>query len=149
MRQSRNVWFLGLSFLCLIAIFTFKTPQMVISTLADPEFGNTPITTVQHFWNLMDCRQMELARELLILSDGSSDEQEIKNWETLLNKDPLLSLQKVEFLNSNLKVSQSVVVRVSWASPIQNVQQVVFSMSLKQTEKGWRIQGIKRINYFS
>lgn len=146
MRQSRYAWLLGISLFCLITIIVLKTPQTVISTLADPHYGNSPRTTIQHFWKLMDLRQTDLARDLLSLQEGSLDENEFIAWETRLNKDPMLSLQKVEFMNLDSDISQSVVVRISWTSPVQGVEQVTFSINLKQTEKGWRIQRIKRIN---
>ncbi|ODA39383.1 hypothetical protein DSBG_3821 [Desulfosporosinus sp. BG] len=96
----------------------------------------------------MDLRQTELARDLLSLPAGSLDENEFIAWQTLLNKDPLLTLRKVEFMNSDQDSlsSQTVVVRVYWTSPVQEVQNVTFSMNLKQAKKGWRIERIKRIN---
>jgi hypothetical protein len=148
MRHSRYVWVLGLSLFCLFTIITFKTPQAVISALADSHYGNSPRSTVQHFWKLMDLRQTDLASDLLSLPAGSSDENELKVWVTRLNKDPLLSLQKLEFMNSDSSstISQTVVVRVFWTSPLQTAENEIFSMSLKQTEKGWLIQRIKRMN---
>lgn len=146
MRYSRYVWFLGLSLFCLITIITFKTPQTVISALADPHYGDSPQKTIQHFWQLMDFRQTDLARDLLIIPEGSLDQKEFREWETRLNKDPLLSLQKLEFMNSDSAISQGVVVRVFWTSPIEDVQYVTFSINLKQSEKGWRIERIKRLN---
>jgi hypothetical protein len=146
MKYSRYVWFLGLSLFCLISIIAFKTPQTVISALADPNYGGSPQKTVQHFWQLMDLRQTDLAHHLLVVPEGSLDQKEFNEWETRLNKDPLLSLQKLEFVNSDPALSQSVVVRVFWTSTIEKVQYVTFSINLKQSEKGWRIEGIKRIN---
>ncbi|KUO76173.1 MAG: hypothetical protein APF81_14990 [Desulfosporosinus sp. BRH_c37] len=146
MRYSRYVWFLGLSIFCLITIISFKTPQTVISALADPHYGDTPQKTIQHFWRLMDLRQTDLARDLLIMPDGSLDLKEFNEWETRLNKDPLLSLQKLEFISSDSAISQGVVVRVFWTSPNEAVQYVTFSIYLKQSEKGWRIERIKRMN---
>ncbi|GAB6151838.1 hypothetical protein JCM17380_05880 [Desulfosporosinus burensis] len=149
MRQSRYLWLLGLSFFCMVTIITLKTPQTVISTLADPQFGSSPRTTIQQFWKLMDLRQTNLARDLIMVVQGSSDESEFKAWESRVNGDPMLSLQKVEFMNSELDGSQAIIVRVSWTSSVEKVQQAMFSMSLKQTEKGWRIQEIKQINDLS
>lgn len=149
MRQSRYVWLLGISLLCLMTIVALKTPQAVISTLADPQYGDTPKTTIRQFWRFMDLRQIDLARDLLILPKDSSDENEFKLWESHMNTDPMLSLQKVEFMNSNLDGSQEIIVRVSWTSSVQEVQQVVFSMKLMRTEMGWKIQGMKRINDLS
>ncbi|HZK83730.1 MAG TPA: hypothetical protein VFC58_03465 [Desulfosporosinus sp.] len=146
MRYSRYVWFMGLSLFCLITIIAFKTPQTVISALADPHYGDSPQKTVQHFWQLMDRRQTDLARALLILPEGSLDQKEFKEWETRLNKDPLLSLQKLEFMNSDSAISQGVVVRVFWTSSIEDVQKVTFSVNLIQSKKGWRIERIKRLN---
>lgn len=146
MRYSRYVWFLGLSLFCLITIIAVRTPQTVISALADPYHGNSPQQTIQHFWQLMDLRQTDLARDLLMIPEGSLDQKEFREWETRLNKDPLLSLQKLEFMNSDSTISQGVVVHVFWTSPIEDVQYVTFSMNLRQSEKGWRIERIKRIN---
>jgi len=146
MRYSRYVWFLGLSLFCLITIIAFKTPQTVISALADPHYGDSPQQTIQHFWQLMDLRQSDIARDLLIMPEGSLDQKEFREWETRLNKDPLLSLQKLEFMNSDSAISQGVVVRVYWTSPIEDVQYVTFSINLKQSEKGWRIEQMKRMN---
>ena len=146
MRNSRFVWFLGLSLFCLVTIIALKTPQAVKSALADPHYGDSPQQTIQHFWKLMDVRQTDLAGELLITTEGSLDQKVFKDWETKLNKDPLLSMQKLEFMNSDLDLSQGVVVRVYWTSPIEAVQYVTFSINLKQSEKGWRIERIKQIN---
>lgn len=149
MRQSRYVWLLGISLFCLMTIIVFKTPQAVISTLADPQYGSSPRTTIQQFWKFMDLRQTDLARDLLILSRDSSDESEFKAWESRMNKDPLLSLQKVEFLNPDLNDSKDVIVRVSWTSSVEKEMQATFSMNLVQSESGWKIKGIKRINDLS
>jgi hypothetical protein len=146
MRYSRYVWLLGLSLFCLITIVAIKTPQTVISALADPHYGNSPQETIRNFWQLMDLRQTDLARDLLIVPAGSSDEKEFKEWETRLNKDPLLSLQKLEFMNSDSSMTKGLVVRVYWSSPIEDVQYETFSMNLKQSENGWLIERIKRMN---
>ena len=148
MRQSRYVWLIGISLICLFTIVFLKTPQTVISTLADPQNGNSPRSTIQHFWNLMDFRQTNLAQELLDVPAGSSDEGEFRAWETKLNKDPLLSLQKVEFMNLDSSNRQAIV-RISWTSPLNEVQSAVFSISLELTDRGWRITSLKRVNNFS
>ncbi|MDQ7093959.1 hypothetical protein REC12_10190 [Desulfosporosinus sp. PR] len=147
MRHSRYAWILGLAIVCLVTIVTFQTPQTVITTMSDPHYQKSSRTTIQHFFSLLDLRQTDLARDLLVLPEGSLDDQEFKTWETTLNKDPLLSLQKVEFLNFDPANTQGIIVRVSWSSPLENVQQVTYSISLKPTEKGWRIQQLKKINY--
>jgi len=149
MRQSRYLWLLGISLFCLMTIIVLKTPQAVISTLADPQYGSSPRTTIQQFWKFMDLRQTNLARDLLILPKGSMDESEFAAWESLMNKDPLLSLQKVEFMNPDLENSPEVIVRVSWTSSVEKVMTALFSMNLVQTENGWKIKGIKRINDLS
>ncbi|AET68879.1 hypothetical protein Desor_3382 [Desulfosporosinus orientis DSM 765] len=149
MRQSRYVWLIGLSLFCMMTLIVLKTPQKVISTLAQPEYGSSAKTTIQQFWKFMDLRQTNLARDLLILPKGSGDESEFKLWESQMNNDPLLSLQKVEFLNSDMGSSDTIIVRVSWKSTVQEIQLVLFSMNLIQTEKGWKIQGLKRINSLS
>lgn len=146
MRQSRHVWLLGISLFCMVTLVVLKTPQAVISTLADPQYGSSPRTTIQQFWKLMDLRQSNLASDLVVLEQGSEDENEFKAWVSILKKDPMLSLQKVEFMNSNFDGSQAIIVRVSWISSVQKVQHAMFSMSLMQTENGWRIQGFKQIN---
>lgn len=149
MRQSRYVWLLGISLFCLMTIIVLKTPQAVISTLADPHYGSSPRTTIQQFWRLMDLRQTDLARDLLILPKSSLDESEFNAWESRMNKDPMLSLQKVEFMSPNFDSSQGVIVRVSWTSSIEKELETMFSMKLVNTEDGWKIQGIKRINDLS
>lgn len=147
MRYSRHLWILGITLVCFISLFALETPSAVISAMADPQHGESPRVTVQRFWNLMDSRQTHLAQELLVIPEGSADENEFKVWENLLNKDPMLSLQKVEFVD--MTNPQAMFVRVFWTSPVQNVQVVTFTMSLKQTDKGWRIQRFKRINDLS
>lgn len=149
MRQSRYLWFLGISLFCLVTIVVLKTPQAVMTTLADPQYGSSPRTTIQQFWKLMDLRQTDLARDLIIVTQGSVDEGEFKAWESRLNKDPMLSLQKVEFMSSELDGSQAIIVRVSWMSSVQKAQHALFSMKLEQTEKGWRIEEFMRINDLS
>lgn len=149
MRHSRYVWLIGLSFFCLITILTFQTPQTVISALANPYDGDSPQVTIRHFWKLMDQRQTDLARELLIVPEKSPDEQEFKMWETRLNKNPMLSLQKVQFMNSKIGPSEPVIVRVYWTSSLGDAQFVTFSINLLQVENRWRIQGFKLIKDLS
>lgn len=149
MRHSRYVCLLGLSLFCLITILTFKTPQKVISALANPLDGDSPQVTIEHFWKLMDLRQTDLARELLIVSENSLDEKEFKKWETKLNKNPMLSLQKVQFTNQKIDPSHPVIVRVYWTSSLGDAQFATFSINLIQVETRWRIQGLKLIKDFS
>lgn len=146
MRYSRYVWFLGLSILCLVTIISFKTPQAVVSALAESHYGETPQQTIQHFWKLMDLRQTNLAKELVIMPEGSGEEKEFQEWEKKLNNYPLLTLQKVEFLNADPSASQGVAVRIYWMSPIEEVQHVTFSYGLKKSAKGWQIERMKRID---
>ena len=150
MRQSRYLWILGLSIICVVTIISFQTPQTVISVLAHPNYQNNSRTVIQRFWDLLDSRQTDLAQGLLLLPPGSADAAEFKTWKETLDKDPLLSLQKVEFLNQettqNSAGAPSIVVRVSWTSPIQNVQTVSYLMGLKATDNGWRIQQFKRLD---
>jgi len=85
-------------------------------------------------------------RDLLVIPEGSPDQNEFREWETRLNTDPLMSLQKLEFMNADADISQGVVVRIYWTSPIEDVQIVTFSISLKQSEQGWRIERIKQMD---
>jgi hypothetical protein len=117
----------------------------VISALANPHDGDTPQETIQHFWKLMDLRQTDLAHELLIVPENSLDEKEFKLWETRLNKNPMLSLQKVQFMNSQTDPFQPAVVRVYWTSSLGDAQFVTFSIKLIKVENSWRIQGLKLI----
>lgn len=146
MRSSRYLWFLGLSILCLVAIISFKTPQSVISALAEAHYGATPQQTIQHFWKLMDLRQMDLARNLVIMPEGSGEQKEFTEWEAKLDRSPLLTLQKLEFLNSDPAVEQGIVVRVFWGSPIEEVFDVMYSFNLKETDKGWQIERMRRLD---
>ena len=70
MRQSRYVWLLGISLFCLITIIVFKTPQTVISTLADPQYGRFSAYNNSTFLEIMDLRQTDLARDLLSITGG-------------------------------------------------------------------------------
>lgn len=146
MRHSRYLCLLGITILCLFGFIALKTPHTVISALADSHYGESERMTVQHFWNLMDLRQTDLAQDLLDLQAGSSDDNEFRDWKTRLNKDPLLSLQKIEFINPELADEQTMIVRIVWISSVQQAEQVTFSFKLLQTEKTWHIVQFKQIN---
>lgn len=146
MRSSRYVWFIGLSVLCLVTLISFKTPQKVISALAEANYGETPQQTIQHFWKLMDLRQMDLARTLVIMPEGSAEQKEFAEWASKLNRSPLLTLQKLEFLNTNPALTQGIVVRVYWSSSIEEIPFVTYSFNLSKTDKGWLIERMKRVD---
>lgn len=139
MQRSRYLWILGIALLCLAGILAWKSPGTVMSALAHPEYADSPRATVQHFWNLLDSREMAIAEEMV--APGKS--VELQALTQLLEKNPLLSLQKVEFLDTTNP--QAVVVRVFWLSPPKDVESQKYVFDLEQYERGWRIISCKRL----
>ncbi len=71
----------------------------------------------------------------------------VYEWEMIVKDDALLKLLKVEFLD--IRNPQAVIVKVSWSSALNKVQTTMYSFDVRQTNKGWRIWGIKKINDLS
>lgn len=148
MQNSRYVWLTGIITLCLFLTLTWETPQVVFSALADPSYSDSPQITVQRFWNLLDSRQIDLAKGLFD-NDGQHSEgiNLLDEWENIVQKNALLGLQRVEFLDvSNPK---AVVVKVTWSSSLHEIKTAFYSFDVRRTNRGWRIWAIKQVNDLS
>lgn len=142
MRHSRYIWVIGLILIAFIGIMAWESPQVVWTTLADPGHNDSARATVQHFWSLMDARQLNLARNLLT-EDSEQALTEFRNWQERLAKDPFLSVQRLEFVAT--EDPQTIVTRVYWNS----LKPVTFHFSLQPTNEGWRIIQMHRTDGLS
>lgn len=144
MRHSRYLWFVIIVVSCLIVMITWKTPQTVVSAMTQPDFADSPRVAVQRFWNCLDTRQCELADQFLIRQDMNElSQKEIENWMTLVKKNPLISLQKLEFLSSSSPLS--VLIRVFWVSPLDEKISAVYMCETQSTPSGWKISQLKKV----
>lgn len=144
MRHSRYLWIVMIIMSCLVVIITWKSPQNVVSAMTQPQFADSPRVVVQRFWDCLDTRQLDLVDQFLAGKEMSpTGKKEIENWKSLVEKKPLLSLQKLEFLSSSSP--QSVIIRVSWTSPLKENFTATYSMETQQTSTGWKISQIQKI----
>lgn len=146
MQHSRYFWLIGFVLLSFFLILSSKTPQAVITAMTDPFYTNSPQSTIQRFWNFLDSRQVDLAKGL-ITNEGAPIKgmDLVYEWERIVEEDALLKLKKVKFLD--LRNPQAVIVKVIWSSSPNKVQTTMYSFDVRQTNQGWRIWGIKQINY--
>ena len=143
MRHSRYIWILAISLSCLLGLMAWKTPESVLSALAHPEYADSPHAAIQHFWNLLDSRQFDLAREMT----GGSQLQELPEFTALsqtLAQNPLLSLQKVEFVDGGDPAA--ITVKVTWVVPPREVKDFTYRFSLVQRGDSWRIAQFSRLS---
>lgn len=143
MLYSRHVWTLGIAILCLFGLILWESPQAVWSTLVDPQYSSSPRTSVQKYWDLLDSRQLDLARELLVEDGEGSLPVEFGSWKKSLQDDPFLVIQRVEFLETD--DPQNLVVRVTWNTLADVADQAIYSFQVISTEQGWRIRQIRRV----
>ena len=119
-----------------------------MTTLASPNYSDSPRAAIQNYWNLLDRRQIDMARDLLINTEITpAGRYELQMWEDTVENNPLLTLQKVEFLDS--KDDKQILVKVIWTSVTQENKDVTYSFETKQTDQGWRIKQVRRINALS
>ncbi len=143
MQHSRYVWLIGIISLCLFLTLSWKTPQAVITALADPSYSDSPQITVQRFWNFLDSRQVDLTKRLISSDATTTSVSLLYEWEKVVEQDALLRLQRVEFLD--LRNPQAVIVKVTCSSSLQQVQTAMYSFDVRRTNQGWRIWQIKQI----
>lgn len=143
MRHSRYLWIFAISITCLMGFLAWETPVTIVSALAHPEYADSPRTTVQHFWNLLDARQFAIAREMLRGSPSAQESPELTTWVKALEKDPLLSLQKVEFQETSDPLRLKV--RVSWVAPPHAVEHFTYVFRLAQVGGIWHIMEIDHL----
>jgi len=147
MLYSRHLWTMGIAILCLLGIILWETPQVVWTALADPQYATSPRTSVQRYWDMLDARQIDLARDLVDTGEENFEPEEFRTWEKMLKDDPYLTINKVEFLDTGNP--QNIVVRVSWKSLSNSFESASYSFQLVETEQGWRIHQIRRIQNVS
>lgn len=143
MRHSRYLWIFAISITCLMGFLAWETPVTVVSALAHPEYADSPRAAVQHFWNLLDTRQFTIAREMLRSSPSAQEPPEFVTWVNALEKNPLLSLQKVEFLETSDPLRMRV--RVSWVAPPHSVDNLTYVFGLIQEGGNWHILEFHRL----
>ncbi|KLU61189.1 hypothetical protein CEB3_c24090 [Peptococcaceae bacterium CEB3] len=139
MQRSRNLWILLITLACLAGTLAWKSPQTVMSALAHPAYADSPRAAVEHFWHLMDSREIVTAKEMF--AGGNS--AELRTWIQRVEKNPLLSLRNVEFLNTS--DGRVLDVRVSWLSPPHTVQAGTYSFVLEPQGEEWRIVDFKPV----
>lgn len=144
MRHSRYLWLLMIIVSCLVVVIAWKTPQSVVSAMAQPQFTDSPRVAVQRFWDCLDNRQLELADQLILSQELSPlGIQEVENWKELVEKNPFVSLKNLEFLS--VSSPKDMMVRVSWASSLQDDVIVTYAIETQSTSEGWKISQIKKV----
>lgn len=144
MRHSRYLWYFMIIMSCLVIMIAWKTPQSVVSAMAQPEFADSPRVAVQRFWDCLDNRQMELADQFLLNQELSPlGKYEIESWKGHVENNPFLSLKELEFLSSSSQ--KDMMIRVSWASPLKENLTATYVIETQSTSEGWKISQIKKI----
>lgn len=145
MRQSRYIWIILISGLCMIGMVFWSGPEKVWSALADGSYGNQSVAVVQRFWQALDLRQTSLA-QAMTAEDNAAD-QELDYWTDLVNRDPLIKLQKTEFIE--VETPESLMVRVVWSDGMGETYSFSYAFVMRETEQGWKIQSINKVNDLS
>ena len=143
MRQSRYIWLGVIALICLAGIITWRTPKVVMTSLMNPAYNDSPQTAVQHFWGYLDSRQLDLAEGLLIEPIVPTVQQELATWRNMMANDPFISLQKVEFLGP--ASAGTIRTRVSWTAQTGRILTVTIDFELAKTAQGWKIKKFSKV----
>lgn len=138
MRNSRYMWLTLIALICLGGIMAWQTPQVVMTSLIDPEYSDSPQTAIQHFWGYLDSRQIDLAQGLLLEPATPVVKQELAQWQDMMKNDPFVSLKKVEFLSTG--TTGSVRTRVYWTARTDKILTVNYDFVMVKIAQGWRIK---------
>lgn len=145
MRHSRYVWLMGITLMCLIGITAWKSPQAVMVALAEPQHADSPRVAVQRFWGYLDSRQLELADQLLIPKQlNPLGKHEVEQWVARVEQNPLITLKKLEFVDSQLP--NVIMVKVEWSSPLKDKISETYAMETQSTPEGWKIVQIQKMS---
>lgn len=145
MRHSRYVWLFGITLMCLIGITAWKSPQAIMVALTEPKYADSPRVAVQRFWGYLDSRQLDLATELLIPKEMNPlGKHEVELWEDRVERNPLITLKKLEFVDPSSP--NMITVRVEWSSPLNEKIIETYMMETRSTPEGWKITQIKKMS---
>ncbi|HVJ50363.1 hypothetical protein [Desulfitobacterium sp.] len=145
MRHSRYLWFLMIIMSCLVVMIAWKTPQAVVSAMAQPQFADSPRVAVQRFWNCLDNRQLELADQFLLSREMTPlGKHEVESLKDLVKKNPFISMKKLEFLNSS-SPQDNMMISISWDSPLHEKLSSTYAIETRSTPEGWKISQITKI----
>lgn len=144
MRNSRYVWLLGISLICLLTISAWKSPQAIMVALTQPHYADSPQAAVQRYWGYLDSRQLDLAQKLLLPRQMNPlGKHEVEVWEDRVEQNPLINLKKLEFLNSeNPKL---ITIKVEWSSALQEEIKETYVIETQSTLEGWKIVQIQKL----
>lgn len=145
MRYSRYVWLLGITLMCLIGITAWKSPQAVMVALAEPQYADSPRVAVQRFWGYLDSRQLDLAEHLIIPKQMNPlGKHEVEQWVARVEQNPLITLKKLEFVDS--QIPNVIMVKVEWSSPLKEKILETYAMETQSTLEGWKIVQIQKMS---
>ncbi|MBP1760453.1 MAG: hypothetical protein H6Q63_1370 [Firmicutes bacterium] len=145
MRHSRYVWILGITLMCLIGITAWKSPQVVMVALAEPQYADSPRVAVQRFWGYLDSRQLDLAEQLLVSKQMNPlGKHEVELWEAKVGQNPLITLKKLDFVDS--PIPNVIMVKVEWSSPLDEKISETYVMETQSTPEGWKIVQMKKVS---
>jgi hypothetical protein len=145
MRHSRYIWLLGITLICLIGITAWKSPQAVMVALTAPQNADSPRVAVQRFWGYLDSRQLELAEQLILSKQMNPlGKHEVETWEDRVEKNPLINLKKLEFVESSSP--NVIIVRVNWSSPLNEEIRETYVMETVSSPEGWKIVQISKMS---
>ena len=141
MRQSRYTWLMLICMVCLLGTIAWAGPQTSWSALASGNYTKDSKVAVQHFWNVLDARQTELAYAMF--DENGLKSSELAYWIDLVRHDPLIRLQKTEILD--VEESGILRTRVSWINEEQVITSSIYQFTLINTGQGWKISEFKKI----
>lgn len=145
MARSRYVWLMGITLICLFGIVAWKSPQAVMVALTEPQYADSPRVAVQRFWGYLDTRQLDLAEQLLMSKElNPLGQQEFQLWKNQVKNNPLISLKKLEFVDSTQP--NVIMVNVEWSSPIKEKIVETYVIETQPTSEGWKIIQIQKVN---
>lgn len=145
MRHSRYAWLLGITLMCLIGITAWKSPKAVMVALTEPQHADSSRAAVQRFWGYLDSRQLDLAEQLLVSKQMNPlGKHEVELWEARVEQNPLITLKKLEFVDS--PIANVIMVKVEWSAPMKEKILETYSMETQSTLEGWKIVQIKKMS---
>jgi hypothetical protein len=145
MRHSRYVWLLVISLMCLLGITAWKSPQAVMFALAEPQYADSSRVAVQRFWGYLDSRQLALAEQLIVPKQmNPMGKYQVELWEDRVQKNPLITLKNLEFMESSSP--NVIIVRVNWSSPLKEGIRETYAMETQSTLEGWKIVQITKVS---
>jgi hypothetical protein len=142
MRNKRGLSLALISLACLLGVIVWQSPEKVWLTMSVPSYADSPDKFVQHFWRLIDQRQLELAEACI---DQAQPETALTmaQLEEFVSQNPWVAVNQARIVDR--KAAGLMIVEIVWKTEPQRFSRQNYCMECQPEAAGYKLIQFQQI----